>query len=265
MIIGYIAIFLMGSTLGLLGAGGSILTVPILVYLFKINPILSTSYSLLLVGFTALIGCYLYYKKNQIDSQIAIKFAIPSIIAVYLTRRYLLPKITNEIVFLNFAISKDLLILILFALVMFLTAIFMIKKPTINNSNQNRKINKIAKNFLIILEASFVGFITAIIGAGGGFLIVPALTLLNKINIKTAIGTSLLIIAAKSLIGFVGDIQAGVKINYFFALTLIIISSISMCCGIFLSKYFNSNSLKKGFGYFVMLTSIFILIKEIIL
>ncbi|MDB2550329.1 sulfite exporter TauE/SafE family protein [Rickettsiales bacterium] len=267
MILGFISILLMGITLGLLGAGGSILTVPILVYLFKINPVLSTSYSLLLVGFTALIGAFLYFRKKQIDFSIAIKFAIPSIITVYLTRRFLLPAIPYEFAIIGITIQKDLLILLLFALIMFLTSIFMIKNSSKAQGQDNKMIllNPHIKNILIIIESSLVGVITAIIGAGGGFLIVPALVLLNKANIKTAIGTSLLIIAAKSILGFVGDVQAEVDIDYFLAIKLIVLASIGMFSGALLSKYLNPNNLKKSFGYFVMITSILIIIKEIIL
>lgn len=263
MIIGYLAILLMGITLGVLGAGGSILTVPIIVYLFKINPVLSTSYSLLLVGFTALIGSFIYYKKKQIDFSIAIKFAIPSLISVYLTRRFLLPAIPENFEILSIILNKDLLILLLFAAIMFMTSIFMINDSSQKLSKSKVKnLSPIIKNLLIIIEAIIVGIITAIIGAGGGFLIVPALVLLNKINVKSAIGSSLFIIALKSLIGFVGDLQNDLDLDFFLAINLMILSACGMLIGTFLSKYIDANHLKKGFGYFVMITSILILIKE---
>lgn len=264
MILGFLAILLMGVTLGLLGAGGSILAVPILVYLFKIDPVLSTSYSLLLVGYTALIGAILYFKKKQIDFNIAIKFAVPSIISVYLTRRFLLPAIPHEIHFANFIITKDLLILLLFSLIMFLTSVFMVKNQNKKSNQDNKKLplSPLAKNIFIIIEAILVGVITAIIGAGGGFLIVPTLVLLNKINIKIAIGTSLFIIATKSLLGFIGDIQANVNLDYFFLFNLMILASIGMLIGTLLSKFINPKFLKIAFGYFVMLTSILIIFRE---
>lgn len=264
IILGFVAILLMGITLGLLGAGGSILTVPILVYLFHINPLLSTSYSLVLVGFTALVGAFFYYRKKQIDFHIAVKFALPSIIAVYATRRFLLPLIPDHFSFFNIVIAKNLLILVLFAVMMFLTALFMIKDSSASLSKGDKAdMPPYLKNLFIIVEAALVGVITAIVGAGGGFLIVPALVLLNKINVKTAIGTSLFIIAAKSLIGFVGDIQNKVNLDYMLALQLVVLSSVGMFLGTLLGKFINPDNLKKGFGYFVLLTSILIIIKEV--
>ena len=264
IILGFVAILLMGITLGLLGAGGSILTVPILVYLFHINPLLSTSYSLVLVGFTALVGAFFYYRKKQIDFHIAVKFALPSIIAVYATRRFLLPLIPDHFSFFNIVIAKNLLILVLFAVMMFLTALFMIKDSSVKLPKGDKAdMPPYLKNLFIIVEAALVGVITAIVGAGGGFLIVPALVLLNKINVKTAIGTSLFIIAAKSLIGFVGDIQNKVNLDYMLALQLVVLSSVGMFLGTLLGKFINPDNLKKGFGYFVLLTSILIIIKEV--
>lgn len=266
MIVGFIAILFMGITLGLLGAGGSILTVPILVYLFEINPILSTSYSLLLVGFIALFGNFFYFKKQQVDFNIAIKFAIPSIISVYLTRRFVLPMIPNNFMIFNIPIEKDLFILFLFAGIMLLSSLAMIKgSHKILTKNNEFTVNSTFKNIFILIESTVVGFITAMIGAGGGFLIVPALVLLNKIDIKVAIGSSLFIIATKSLIGFIGDIQSGITIDYSLSFTLLSLAIIGMLFGITLNKHMNSSYLKKGFGYFVMLTSILIIVKEVVL
>ncbi len=267
MILGFLSILLMGVILGLIGAGGSILTVPIFVYLFKINSVLSTSYSLLLVGFTALIGSFFYFRKKKIDFNIAFKFAIPSIITVYLTRRFILPAIPNDFKFLDLIITKDLFILSLFSFMMFLTSFFMIKNSDKKSKDSKKKIliNPYIKNILIVFESSLIGVLTALIGAGGGFLIVPALVLLNKIDIKSAIGTSLVIIALKSIFGFIGDIQSNVNLDYFLAFYLIITASIGIYFGLFLGKYFDSNYIKKGFGYFVMVISIIIIIKETLL
>lgn len=260
--ISFAAILLMGITLGLLGAGGSILTVPILVYLFGISPVAATGYSLLIVGFSALFGMFLYLGKKQIDFNIAIKFAIPSMISVYLTRRFLLPAIPENIHLLSLSISKDLFILLLFSIIMLFTSLSMIRSKT--QKTEASEIKPLIKNTLIILESSIIGVVTAVIGAGGGFLIVPALVLLNKINVKTAIGTSLFIIAAKSLIGFVGDIQANNNVDYLLAFKLLIASAIGMFLGVLLVKYINPQHLKKAFGYFLLITAILILVKETI-
>jgi uncharacterized membrane protein YfcA len=163
-------------------------------------------------------------------------------------------------------IEKDLFILMIFAVIMLATSFSMIKTSEEVATNYHASLsNPIIKNLFIIFEAIMVGVVTAIIGAGGGFLIVPALIILNKIDIKTAIGSSLFIIAIKSLGGFVGDIQAGTMIDYYLSFKLLILAIVGMFLGIILSKYLNSKYLKKGFGYFVILTSILIIIKELIL
>lgn len=241
-ILGYLGAFIVGLVLGLIGGGGSILTVPILVYLIGINPVTATAYSLFVVGTTSLFGAYQNFKKKMVDFKTAIIFAIPAFIAVYLTRKYLIPALPETMFTIaDFVVTKNIFIMASFAIIMLLASISMIKtNKRIINENQ-----PITYNIpLIIIEGIAVGVLTGIVGAGGGFLIIPALVLLAKLPMKMAVGTSLLIISAKSLIGFLGDIQ-NIDIDWTFLLTFTLISIIGIFVGVFLTKFISGEKLKK--------------------
>lgn len=262
VLLGYFLAIVMGVTLGTIGAGGSILTVPILVYFFGIKPVLATSYSLFFVGTTALIGSYKYYQSKQIDLLITAAFALPSLLAVYATRRWLLPTLPDTIWQIQgYVISKDQFIMLLFVALMMLSSVFMMRKKPTHSKTSN--LNALQKSSLIILEGTIVGILTGLIGAGGGFLIIPALVLLVGLDIKVAIGSSLLIIACKSLVGFWGDIQTGIEMDYFFLGTFLIFTSIGLFVGTRLTNYLSAERLKVIFGLFTLIIAIAILIVEI--
>lgn len=258
-IYGVIGALLIGIVLGLTGGGGSILTVPILVYVLSVNPITSTAYSLFVVGSTALVGTIRNAQKGMIEYKTAFVFAIPAFIAVFLTRKFIIPSIPDVIFnFNDFVFTKDLSIMIFFAILMFSASISMIK---------GRKEVKIKKDIvfnypLIIIEGFVVGILTGLVGAGGGFLIIPALVLFANLPMKRAVATSLLIIAVKSLIGFLGDF-GNIDINWSFLLSFTSISVLGIIAGIWLNNFIDGKKLKKLFGYFVLLMSIFIIIKEL--
>ncbi len=261
-ILGYLGALIVGLTLGLLGGGGSILTVPIMVYLVGLNPVIATAYSLFVVGVTSLIGAYKNFNKGLVDIKTAVIFAIPAFIAVYLTRRFLIPSIPEALFSIkDFVVTKDIFIMVFFALVMLFAAISMIKSK---KKNVLKEI-EVSYNFpLIGLEGLVVGVLTGIVGAGGGFLIIPALVLLAKLPMKKAIGTSLLIISAKSLIGFLGDVHH-LNIDWQFLLSFTGISIIGIIIGVYLTKFISEKGLKKGFGWFVLVMAVFILYKELYL
>ena len=260
-IIGYIASLVIGISLGLIGGGGSILTVPVLVYLFKVEPVVATSYSLFIVGLSSLVGAFPKYKQGQVNLKTALIFGIPSIIAVFATRKFIIPQLPKEVFSIgDFVVTKSILLMILFAILMVIASISMI-------SNKNKKTeseNGVQKfNYpMIILEGAVVGMLTGLVGAGGGFLIIPALVLMSKLPMKQAVGTSLLIIAAKSLIGFTGDLS-----NYTMDWKLLGTVTALAITGIFigdaLSKKIDGNKLKKGFGWFVLVMGIYIIVKEL--
>jgi uncharacterized membrane protein YfcA len=261
-IIGYIGALLIGITLGLLGGGGSILAVPIFVYLLGISPVTATAYSLFVVGSTSAVGTFRNYSKGMIDLKTGIIFAIPALIAVYLTRKFLIPFIPDTLFNIgSFTLTKDIAIMVFFAIIMLLAAISMIRgRKEVNNEDE-----EIVYNYpFIIIEGTVVGLLTGIVGAGGGFLIIPALVLFAKLPMKKAVGTSLMIISIKSLIGFIGDVQ-NIAIEWMFLLSFTALSMIGILIGIYLLKFMSNKILKKVFGYFVLLMAAYILIKELVL
>ncbi len=333
LIAGYIAAIIIGFTLGLIGGGGSILTVPVLVYMLHINPVLATAYSLFVVGVSSTVGAFNYMKKGLLNYKTAIIFAVPSFIAVFLTRKFLVPAIpeqlfsigkldiTTEVLFIlililamifvsllslnrifqgnkkhiktfllvtpaaimvflvrqflipripdnlivlgDFTLSRDMGIMLFFAVIMLLAGLSMIRK---NKSEENDKEpSGIIYNYpMIVVEGAIIGTITGIVGAGGGFLIIPALVLLARLPMKMAIGTSLLIIAVKSLAGFLGDLS-NQSIDWVFLLSFTGLAIIGIFIGTYMSRFIDNEKLKKGFGWFVLIMSVYIILKELFL
>lgn len=259
-IFGFIGAVIMGLSLGLIGGGGSILTVPILVYLFSVDAVLATAYSLFIVGFTSLIGSLTHMKLGNIHWKTAILFGIPSIIIVFLTRLYVVPAIPNPIFQMGeIEVSKSMGLLLLFAIIMLLASYSMIKK----HSKVKETDSEASYNYpLILVEGAMVGVVTGLVGAGGGFLIIPALVILAKLPIKQAVGTSLVIIAVNSLIGFMGDMNSSEVIDWNFLALFSSLAVVGIVAGSFLSKKIHSDKLKPAFGWFVLVMGIFIIVKE---
>ncbi|MBJ6119610.1 sulfite exporter TauE/SafE family protein [Pontibacter sp. BT310] len=282
-ILGYIAAMLIGLSLGLIGGGGSILTVPVLVYLLGLSPVISTAYSLFIVGLTSLVGSYKFYQKGLVSLKTAIVFGLPSIVAVYITRRYLVPAIPENLFTVgDLAVTKGVLLMLLFASLMVFASISMIKKKKeapaepidavdenidtkldVEHTDLKETHPKPKFNYGgILAEGLVVGTLTGLVGAGGGFLIIPALVLFSKLDMKMAVGTSLLIIAVKSLFGFMGDV-----FNYEIDWMLLGIFSTISIAGIFIGTYLSAkvhaDKLKTSFGWFVLVMGIYIIIKEL--
>lgn len=256
-IFGYIGALLIGLILGLTGGGGSVLTVPILVYILMINPVTATAYSLFIVGTTSVFGATQNYLKGYVDIKIGFLFAIPSFTAVYLTRKLIVPIIPETIIeTTNFVLSKSTFLMAFFAIIMLFAAFSMLKKKKelVVSDTKSSILSLIIQNFII-------GIIIGLVGAGGGFLIIPSLVLFAKMTMKKAVGTSLFIIAMNSLIGFLGDVQ-NLTIDWLFLIKFTSLSIIGIFIGIYLNKFINEKQLKKGFGYFVLVMACFILLKE---
>ena len=257
---GYIAAFMMGATLGTIGGGGSILTVPILVYLMGVAPVTATGYSLLIVGSAAAFGAFRYYHKGLVDIKASIIFALPSIATVYLARAWLMPALPDPLLTVPFEIGKDIAIMVLFALLMIVAAGMMLRnsmKAVVPRDTPHHP-------GLVMIEGAVVGLFTGILGAGGGFLIIPALVLLMGMPMAQAVGASLFIIALKSLIGFVGDIQTGIALQMPMLAIFFFATFAGMYSATFLSHKINETALKRGFAVFTLAVAAIILGKELL-
>ena len=263
VILAYALAALVGISLGLIGSGGSILTVPILVYVMGIEPVHATAYSLFIVGTTALVGAIQKSFQSTVDYKTIILFGIPSLLAVYTTRLWIVPASPDVLFNISgFVFTKSLFLLILFAVVMILASYSMIKPAKIDNAQtaETRKINY----KMLFLQGIAVGGLTGLVGVGGGFLIIPALVFFARIPMKTAIGTSLFIIAANALIGFTGDLQGDQNMDWPLLFGFAAVSIIGIFIGNYLCKKIDGSKLKSVFGWFVLAMGIYILLKELI-
>jgi len=259
-LIGYFASVLIGITLGLVGGGGSILTVPILVYLFHIDPEEATSYSLFIVGITTMIGAYKHYKMGNLQIKSAIYFALPSVLSLLFIRKIVLPRIPSHLFSIGeFVMTRNILIMVVFALLMIAASVSMIRK---SEEPENVK----STNYIHLSLIGFgVGFITGFLGAGGGFLIIPALIFLAGLPMKQAVGTSLLIIFINSAIGFGGDLLGHPSLDYRLLFSVTAIAILGMLIGTALSKKIDGAKLKPLFGWLVLCMGIYIFLKEFVL
>ena len=265
-ILGYVASAIIGVSLGLIGGGGSILTVPVLVYLMGVEPVMATAYSLFIVGSTALVGAVPKWRNGVVNVKTALIFGAPAIAAVYATRAWLVPLIPQEVFSIGgFMITKPILMMLLFALLMVAASISMIRSKNGVEEEEERPVNGQHFNYpLILVEGIVVGALTGLVGAGGGFLIIPALVLLTKLPMKEAVGTSLLIIGMKSLLGFTGDLSH-YTMDWQLLLTVTALAIGGIFIGNALSKRVSGKKLKVGFGWFVLVMGIYIIVKEVFL
>lgn len=259
---------LIGFTIGLLGGGGSILAVPVFVYLFHIEPHTATSYSLFVVGVSSILATLQNLNKGIIQYKIGIAFALPVFVVIFCVRKFLLP-IIPDVIYQGslFTLKQGEALMLLFAIVMLVASISMIKgreKVEPNSLGASEENEHQLNYFLLLLQGVFVGLITGLVGAGGGFLIIPALVILARIPMKSAIATSLVIISINSLIGFSGDIGT-VKIDWSFLGLFSLIALAGVLVGLYVNSKIENEKLRKIFGYFVLLMGIFILVKEIFL
>ena len=261
-VLGYLASALIGISLGLIGGGGSILTVPVMVYLFGTPPLLATSYSLFIVGVTSLIGSINNYRNGLINLKAALYFGAASIVTVYITRKFLVPAIPQEILTVGrFTVTDSLLTMLLFGVLMLMASMSMIKQP--NTTVPEKECTDCIRFVKLVGYGLAIGLVTGLLGAGGGFLLIPALVFLIKLPMKKAVGTSLLLIALNSLIGFAGDIgHFNIQWSFLISITLIAIGGIFL--GGLLGKKLSGEKLKRGFGWFVLSMGIYIIIKELL-
>ncbi len=260
MFLGGVAFLIMGIVLGLIGGGGSILTVPILVYLYSMSAQEATGSSLFVVGATSLVGALAAFFKKEIQLSQSLPFAVPSLFGVFIARSFLVPWLPDPVVSIKaFVISKDLLLMVLFALLMVTASFKMIRSSTKTVAAPEKSPSLVH----VSGQGFLVGLITGFVGAGGGFLIIPALVFLLGLSMRQAAGTSLMIIAMNSSIGFLGDLWNRPDKNWPLLLSAVAIATVGLFIGRRMAPHFTEKTLKKIFGWFVLILGSLILIEQI--
>jgi uncharacterized protein len=253
-IFGWMSLLLVGITLGLLGGGGAILTVPILAYLFTRPVVESTSLSLFIVGVASLIGSVGYIRNRLFDSWALLCFGLPSIIGVTLSRAWILPSLPPV---LPGGIDRGMALMLFLALLMVGAGIRMLQPRPSGDVKVRRDVIPVA------LAGLTVGLIAGIVGAGGGFLIIPALYFLVGLKAKVAVGTSLTIIATQSIIGFGTDLLQRSP-DWSFLLPAAGVAIMGTFVGVALAKRANEQAIRKGFGVLTLTVAAFIVLRELL-
>ncbi len=260
-IIGYIGALFIGIVLGLMGGGGSILAVPILAYLFHFDEKVATAYSLFIVGSTSLVGGIKQAYKKMVDWRAVLIFGLPAVVGISIIRTFVVPNLPDNLFHVGqYLVTRRMAMFGLFSILMLFAAFSLLSDKKGPRRKQKSKFHP-----LLLSEGFFIGCLTGLVGAGGGFLIVPALMVIAQLDIKRASATSLFIIAINSLIGFfIGDVHH-LTINWGFLLEFVCLSMIGILLGTYFSTKISTETLKKGFAIFIILMAIFIFLEEFIL
>jgi uncharacterized protein len=263
LIIGYVLFVFMGLALGLIGGGGSILTVPILHYFFKQETLIATTNSLFIVGVIALLGAFLSFRNGQLNFKMGVLFAAPSFVGIFVSRSLILPALPEELIyFQGYILTKSILVMLVFSMMMIMASLAMIrtgkKTQIIQSSSEPKKIPITS----VIYRGFLTGCFTWFVGAGGGFIIIPALVLLLKLHMREAIGTSLAIIAVNSIFGFAISSSSNTT-EWLMLFSICLLGGFGLFLGRSISKRINEKNLKRGFGFFVLLVGSLILIDQV--
>lgn len=260
-LLGFAASFLMGIILGLVGGGGSILTVPILVYLFALAPSIATGYSLFVVGVTALVGAALALRRGQIDLAASLAFVFPSVLGVNISRGLIIPSLPPVIAQVGtFVVTKEILVMLVFSVMMIAASTSMIRRRA---HVAPLRVSALVRMLMMAFLGLIVGLIAGFVGAGGGFLIIPALIFVAGLSMRLAVGSSLMVIAIQSLFGFANDVSRGARIDWTLLLTVASFAVVGILAGSASSAQINEQKLKTGFGWFVLVIGLTILAEQI--
>ena len=252
-----LAVAIVGLLLGLLGGGGSLLILPILVYMVGLEPVAATSYSLLIVGVAALFGAINYWRQGLVSLPSVVSFGLPSVAGVFFIRLAIMPHMPAVLLSEPIVITKNGFVMTIFAVIVFGSSYSMIHGRRSESSSHGK-----ASTVMSILAGALVGLVTGFVGAGGGFLIVPALLLLLKLPMREAVATSLFVIALKSILGFLGDVLVVEGIQWWLLVKMIAAAVIGIGIGVKLNRRVAADRLKAAFGWFVLAIGVLILVGE---
>jgi uncharacterized membrane protein YfcA len=256
----YTASVVIGLCLGLIGAGGSILTIPVFVYILKTSPVASTIYSMFVVGICSFTGAIIAFTKKLVDIKAAVVFGLPSVAGVFIARKLIFPLVPEQLFSIgSMAITKDVFIMLVLAIIMLIVSIKMLKKKSANVTVRNAERKN--TNAIFFLQGICTGIVTGLLGVGGGFLIVPALLLWLKLPVKTAIGTTLFIITINSAAGFITS-YTSVLIQWPLMIKFAIGAIAGILAGSKLSEKIKADYLKKILAWFIIITSVYVLYKQ---
>jgi uncharacterized protein len=258
----FIASLGIGLSLGLIGAGGSILTIPVFVYILKKDPVSSSVYSMFVVGISSMAGSIQSILNKLVDFRAVLTFGIPSVIGVILARKTIFPIIPDELFSIgSFTISKSMLLMLCLSSLMILAARRMLKPMPKKNQVECEEKQVTAS---LLVRGLLVGMVTGLLGIGGGFLIVPALYLLVNLPVKKAIGTALLIITINSLFSFLNS-YASMDLDWLLLIKFSIGAVAGIIIGTMLSRRIHGDYLKKTFGWVILSMSFYIMYKQFFL
>ncbi|MFN3728836.1 MAG: sulfite exporter TauE/SafE family protein [Fimbriimonadaceae bacterium] len=248
---GFVSLAVAGVLLGITGGGGGILVTPILVGLFGIAATRATGVSLALVGLAAAIGAVGYGRSGQVDLRSALALALSSGVGALVARAVLLPMVPHM---LGPVMSRDRALTMVFGLAMLATAVAMLRpRRVIDAPSQGWPL------WTTLLAGLGIGLFSGVVGAGGGFLIVPALILGAKMDAKRAVGTSLAVIAVTAGFGVSGELMAGAPMDPAFMASAGAAMLGGMAVGMLASKRIAASVLRPVFGTFVLVVGLAVL------
>jgi uncharacterized protein len=255
----YSASLSIGLLLGFIGAGGSIVAIPVFIYILKKDPISSSIYSMFVVGISSMAGSIPSIINKTVDFKVALVFGVPSMVGVFIARKIIFPLIPVELFTIgSFSLSRNFLFMLCLSTVMFLAALRILKPLAEIQPGHDDK----SGSALLIPRGFFVGIFTGLMGIGGGFLIVPALYFLAKSSLKKAIGTALFIITFNSLFSFLNS-YTSINIDWSLLIKFSTGAIIGIIIGTGISKKIPTNYLKKIFGWFIFSMSLYIIYRQL--
>lgn len=257
-LVGYLALIGLGFILSVIGGGGSLLSVPILVYLFSIDIVTASSYSLFIVGTSSLLGALQKFRKEGADFLVAMVFGCSSAIGIFITRKWIVP-IIPEVVWVenDILITKRALLLGIFSSIVIASSLVILRRhPWTSAESGKRRLD-------FLLPVSLLsGIIAGLVGVGGGVIILPALITFARLPIKIAVGTTLLVISFNSLLGFITDVTIG-NIDWIFLLLITFLASLGMFVGNRYHEKIPVKYLRLSFGWFMLVVAMWIILTEV--